>query len=197
MAEINDHKGFLITGKGNLNIDSVQDVFESIVGDKASDSSLRDFAQTAPSGVFDVQPAKINAQLTAVQMLESTNEGPPQMEQAATIPKKKLSYSTSARKNRRRWKEEEKKQIALGIYSSEEIPAVVNAARKETKRQYRKEHKLRKAMTKEALDKANNDAESGCTKSICSDGDGLQTGYEARLSPKIGKTTAEENMEAQ
>lgn len=80
-------------------------------------------------------------------MIEGNNE--PRAE-TTTKYKKKRYWSSGARKERRRWKEEQGKQIALGIHSKEEIPAVVDAARKKAKRQYRKEQRLQKTQRKEA-----------------------------------------------
>lgn len=99
------------------------------------------------------------------------------MTQNATIPKKKLSYSTGARKDRRRWKEEEKRQIASGLYSAEDIPAAVNAARKETKRKCRKEHKLRKARERAARNgNATIDQQSGSAMRASENEEGQEMG---------------------
>ncbi|KAF7917388.1 uncharacterized protein EAE98_010151 [Botrytis deweyae] len=152
-----------------------QDGSELAVEGRASVPSIKSFDPVYPfkrQFVSSQQPS--NATSPRID-LEYSNYGEESYTQTVEPPRtqeKKLGFSRGARMARFQWMEEEKKQIALGIHSSEEIPTIVEAITKEVKRQRRKELKLRKRLEiKAESPEAKNKPQSMGFTSASGDGD--------------------------
>ncbi|TGO54809.1 hypothetical protein BOTNAR_0258g00020 [Botryotinia narcissicola] len=143
---------------GNI-VTNLQAGSKAAVEEKAGDAILESPSQCTPTLgkvalikdiVFDSEVAVHNTARINLQNIEDGNEFQVQTARPTKMPKKTFGFTRSVRKARSRWKVEERKQIALGVHHKDEIPKVVDAARKEAKRQYREEMKARRASKRES-----------------------------------------------
>ncbi|TGO09764.1 hypothetical protein BTUL_0155g00200 [Botrytis tulipae] len=186
MAQINKQEKLDIERVNNLAIKS-QHGLEVAKDERASVSGTKSFHLPTRTKVPSQQPSNTTTPPIDLQFDEYSDEACPRTADPPRTRKKTFGFLKAARKARLRWKEEEKKQIALGIHSSEEIPATVDAITREAHRQYRKERKLRKCIDgKTGKFEAKNETKTMELKAASGDeDDGFGSSDGVRLPPQM------------
>ncbi|KAF7900859.1 hypothetical protein EAF00_003080 [Botryotinia globosa] len=171
---------------------------KAAVEEKAGDAILESPPQCTPTLVFDSEVAVHNTARINLRNIEDGNEFQVQTARPTKMPKKTFGFTRSARKARLRWKAEERKQIALGVHHKDEIPKVVDAARKEAKRQYREEMKARRALKRESETiRSQSKMQTIGIADTSSDIDGgFRAGDAAQLPPQAANIESNEWMNA-